>query len=354
MAEADGLRDPRRVHRAHGGTDRFHQRGVPGSLPAPARAAGDRCRAPAARGPKRHERAHRLPSSWNGATRNDQDPGRRRRPFTARAGGSSQPPPALDRSTRPARPDRLGILGGTFDPPHLGHLWLATMAADELGLSKVLFVPAATPPHKRRRSISHAADRVLMTRLAVANDPRLDVSLVELEREGPSYTVDTLVELRQRHPDAGARPDHGRRQPGPGRHAGGRRTSSSSWRCGRSGRDPERRFRRGPSSPSVGAGPRPGSTSSAVRRSTSVRARSDVAWRPAAPSATLCRGQSRSSSSSAASTAADRPDQERRSAGADPERDPPPRRAGPRSAGPSDRGDRVRPQGQRRPHAADR
>lgn len=106
------------------------------------------------------------------------------------------------RSTpRPARSERLGILGGTFDPPHLGHLWLATMAADELGLSKVLLVPAATPPHKRRRSISHAADRVLMTRLAVANDPRLDVSLVELERDGPSYTVDTLVELRRRHPD---------------------------------------------------------------------------------------------------------------------------------------------------------
>jgi nicotinate-nucleotide adenylyltransferase len=102
---------------------------------------------------------------------------------------------------RPARPDRLGILGGTFDPPHLGHLWLATLAADELGLSKVLLVPAAAPPHKRRRAISHAADRILMTRLAVANDPRLDVSLVEMEREGPSYTVDTLVELKVRHPD---------------------------------------------------------------------------------------------------------------------------------------------------------
>jgi nicotinate-nucleotide adenylyltransferase len=75
------------------------------------------------------------------------------------------------------------------------------MAADELHLSRVLLVPAANPPHKRRRAISHAADRVLMTRLAVANDPRLDVSLVELERDGPSYTVDTLAELRQRHPD---------------------------------------------------------------------------------------------------------------------------------------------------------
>jgi nicotinate-nucleotide adenylyltransferase len=99
------------------------------------------------------------------------------------------------------RRERLGVLGGTFDPPHIGHLWLATAAADELDLAKVLLVPAANPPHKRRRSISHAADRVLMTRLAVANDPRLDVSLVELERDGPSYTVDTLADLGQRHPD---------------------------------------------------------------------------------------------------------------------------------------------------------
>lgn len=101
-----------------------------------------------------------------------------------------------------AAAERVGILGGTFDPPHIGHLWLATLAADELGLSRVLLVPAANPPHKRARSISHAADRVLMTRLAIANDPRLDVSLVELEREGPSYTVDTLVELQRRLPDA--------------------------------------------------------------------------------------------------------------------------------------------------------
>jgi nicotinate-nucleotide adenylyltransferase len=101
----------------------------------------------------------------------------------------------------PVRRERIGVLGGTFDPPHIGHLWLATAAADELDLSKVLLVPAASPPHKRRRSISHAADRVLMTRLAVANDPRLDVSLVELEREGPSYTVDTLTDLAGRHPD---------------------------------------------------------------------------------------------------------------------------------------------------------
>ena len=96
---------------------------------------------------------------------------------------------------------RIGVLGGTFDPPHLGHLWLATLAADEANLDRVLLVPAAQPPHKRRRSISHAADRAAMTRLAVANDPRLDVSLVELERDGPSYTVDTLEALQAQHPD---------------------------------------------------------------------------------------------------------------------------------------------------------
>ena len=111
---------------------------------------------------------------------------------------SSTPEP---RSSRRSRAERIGILGGTFDPPHVGHLWLATLAAAALGLSRVLLVPAAHPPPKRGRSISHAADRVLMTRLATADDHRLDVSLVELEREGPSYTVDTLVELTVRHPD---------------------------------------------------------------------------------------------------------------------------------------------------------
>jgi nicotinate-nucleotide adenylyltransferase len=117
------------------------------------------------------------------------------------AASASPAPEAVRQPTSANEADRIGVLGGTFDPPHIGHLWLATVAADELGLSRVMLVPAANPPHKRARSISHAADRVLMTRLAIANDPRLDVSLVELEREGPSYTVDTLVELQRRQPD---------------------------------------------------------------------------------------------------------------------------------------------------------
>jgi nicotinate-nucleotide adenylyltransferase len=102
-------------------------------------------------------------------------------------------------AARPARNDRrrrVGILGGTFDPPHIGHLWLATLAADCLDLGHVLFMPAARPPHKGRRAISNAADRVMMTRLAISGDPGLDLSLVEMERPGPSYTVDSLAQLR--------------------------------------------------------------------------------------------------------------------------------------------------------------
>jgi nicotinate-nucleotide adenylyltransferase len=91
---------------------------------------------------------------------------------------------------------RIGVLGGTFDPPHIGHLWLATLAADTLGLSRVLLMPAARPPHKGGRVVSNAADRVMMTRLAITGDPGLDLSLVEMERPGPSYTVDSLVQLR--------------------------------------------------------------------------------------------------------------------------------------------------------------
>ncbi|HEY8772874.1 MAG TPA: nicotinate-nucleotide adenylyltransferase [Candidatus Limnocylindria bacterium] len=99
---------------------------------------------------------------------------------------------------RAARPKarRVGILGGTFDPPHIGHLWLATLAADSLGLDHVLLMPAARPPHKGARAISNAADRVMMTRLAISGDPTLDLSLVEMERPGPSYTVDSLAQLR--------------------------------------------------------------------------------------------------------------------------------------------------------------
>lgn len=107
---------------------------------------------------------------------------------------------------RPARDDgpprRIGILGGTFDPPHVGHLWLATLAADALELDRVLFMPAAQPPHKRGRRLTSAAERLLMTRLAIAGDPLLGLSAIEMERPGPSFTVDSVEELRRAHPGA--------------------------------------------------------------------------------------------------------------------------------------------------------
>ena len=87
------------------------------------------------------------------------------------------------------------MLGGTFDPPHVGHLWLATLVADELGLDRVLFMPASQPPHKRGRRMSPAADRLLMTRLATAGDPLFELCPLEMERPGPSFTVDSVNEL---------------------------------------------------------------------------------------------------------------------------------------------------------------
>ncbi len=94
-------------------------------------------------------------------------------------------------------PRRVGILGGTFDPPHLGHLWLATLAAEALDLDRVLFMPAAQPPHKLRQKISAATDRLVMTRLAIADNRAFELSALEMERPGPSYTVDSVDELRR-------------------------------------------------------------------------------------------------------------------------------------------------------------
>ena len=87
---------------------------------------------------------------------------------------------------------RIGILGGTFNPPHLAHLVCAQEAHAQLGLDRVVFMPASVPPHKAVESDPGAEVRAELCRLAVAKDERLAVSTIELEREGPSYTVDTL------------------------------------------------------------------------------------------------------------------------------------------------------------------
>jgi len=99
------------------------------------------------------------------------------------------------RQTEVRVPRRIGILGGTFDPPHVGHLWLATLAADAIGLDRVLFMPASQPPHKGGQLVTKATDRVLMTRLAIAADDLLELTLLELERPGPSFTIDSVDEL---------------------------------------------------------------------------------------------------------------------------------------------------------------
>lgn len=96
---------------------------------------------------------------------------------------------------------RVGLLGGTFNPPHLGHLVCAQEAYEQLGLDRVLLLPAGVPPHKEiPGGDPGAAQRLALCEAAVAGDPRLGVSRVELERPGRSYTVDTLRLLRERDP----------------------------------------------------------------------------------------------------------------------------------------------------------
>jgi nicotinate-nucleotide adenylyltransferase len=90
----------------------------------------------------------------------------------------------------------VGILGGTFDPVHHGHLVIAEEARETLGLERVLLVPAAAPPHKPGRPVTEAAHRLAMAELAVADNPSFSVSRVEIDRAGLSYTVDTLRVLR--------------------------------------------------------------------------------------------------------------------------------------------------------------
>jgi nicotinate-nucleotide adenylyltransferase len=92
---------------------------------------------------------------------------------------------------------RVGVLGGTFDPPHLGHLILAQEACEALGLARVLFVPAGEPWRKAGRELSPREHRLAMVRLAVAGNAAFAVSTAEVQRPGPSYTADTLAELRE-------------------------------------------------------------------------------------------------------------------------------------------------------------
>jgi nicotinate-nucleotide adenylyltransferase len=90
---------------------------------------------------------------------------------------------------------RTAIFGGSFNPIHYGHLLVADQVVEILGLDRLLFVPAAAPPHKPARGLAPAEHRVAMVALAIAGHPRFAVSDVELQRDGPSYTVDTIAGL---------------------------------------------------------------------------------------------------------------------------------------------------------------
>jgi nicotinate-nucleotide adenylyltransferase len=98
--------------------------------------------------------------------------------------------------------ERIGIFGGTFDPPHLGHLILASEACAQLQLSRLLWVLTPFPPHKRNQNVTPLEHRRAMLELALADDPTFELSLVEMNRPGPHYTVDTLHLIAEENPGA--------------------------------------------------------------------------------------------------------------------------------------------------------
>lgn len=112
------------------------------------------------------------------------------------AAGAADAADAIVLPPAPVVPGSVGILGGTFDPIHHGHLVIGEEAREALGLERVLFVPAAAPPHKPGRPVTDPAHRLAMARLAVADNPAFAVSAVEVERGGSSYTVETLDAVR--------------------------------------------------------------------------------------------------------------------------------------------------------------
>lgn len=97
---------------------------------------------------------------------------------------------------------RVGLMGGTFDPIHNGHLLAADEACRELALEQVIFLPTGTPPHKHHENMASAEDRYAMALLATGDNPNFQISRIETERNGNSYTKDTLTELRALDPDA--------------------------------------------------------------------------------------------------------------------------------------------------------
>jgi nicotinate-nucleotide adenylyltransferase len=113
-------------------------------------------------------------------------------------GAAAVAAPAPARDADRAIPGAIGILGGTFDPPHIGHLAIAEEAREALGLARVLFLPAGDPWQKAGRAVTPAAIRVAMVEAAVAGNPAFAGETCEVERTGPTYTVETLADLATR------------------------------------------------------------------------------------------------------------------------------------------------------------
>ena len=100
------------------------------------------------------------------------------------------------------QPARIGIMGGTFDPIHHGHLVAASEVAHQFDLDTVIFVPTGQPWQKQDRDVTPAEHRYLMTMVATASNPRFTVSRVDIDRAGPTYTIDTLRDLRELYPES--------------------------------------------------------------------------------------------------------------------------------------------------------
>jgi len=94
---------------------------------------------------------------------------------------------------------RIGILGGTFDPIHLGHLYLAGKVAKKLALDKIIFIPAYLPPHKKNIKITATRHRYNMVKVSLAGEARFRVSNIEIKRRGRSYSIETLTQLRKKY-----------------------------------------------------------------------------------------------------------------------------------------------------------
>ncbi|MFC5188885.1 nicotinate-nucleotide adenylyltransferase [Pediococcus cellicola] len=96
---------------------------------------------------------------------------------------------------------RIGLLGGTFNPPHLGHLIMAEQVCTQLGLDRVDFMPDYIPPHVDTKEAIEAKHRVAMVKAAIASNPNFGIELAEIKRQGKSYSYDTLVALKRAHPE---------------------------------------------------------------------------------------------------------------------------------------------------------